>query len=82
MAARTTTREAVWYGCSDYTRLAQSYLQERITYAGINKLTMPELIRRRKKLTYKEDLLEYKQKKLEKKLKLEEIKKHKKATEA
>jgi hypothetical protein len=29
---------------------------------------MPELIRRRKKLTYKEDLLEYKQKKLEKKL--------------
>ena len=43
--------------------MTQQYLQERITYAGINRLTMPELLRQRKKLIYKEDLLEYKQQK-------------------
>jgi len=37
--------DAKWYAVQDYTRLQQQYLQERITYAGINRLTMPELLR-------------------------------------
>ena len=57
-----------------YTRLQQAYLQERVTYAGINRLTMPELIRQRKRLIYKEDLLEYKLEKANKKVQIAVLK--------
>ena len=45
LQARTTAMESKWYAVPDYTRLTQTYLQERVTYAGISRLTMPELLR-------------------------------------